>query len=106
MKIEKTNIGSIILKTASDEIEHIIATDVFIQKHPRNDNAILISKTPTNQDENESIILFSDAVTEVNKVEFSGNRNDLLIKLSELFRNGGGAAWGLCFLLQERNQDV
>ena len=97
MKIEKTNIGSIILKTASDEIEHIIATDVFIQKHPRNDNAILISKTPTNQDENESIILFSDAVTEVNRVEFSGNRNDLLIKLSELFRNGGGGGVGSLF---------
>ncbi|MDB4157986.1 hypothetical protein N9609_00695 [bacterium] len=93
MKIEKTT-GNIVIKTDNDEIEHIIATDVFIQKHPRNEKGILISKTPTNQDENEAIMLFVDRVTSIDGVTFSGDRNDLLIKLSELFKKGGADGVG------------
>ena len=73
MKIEKTTTGNIVIKTDNDEIEHIIAMDVFIQKHPRNVKGVLISKIPTNQAENEAIILFVDRVTSIGGVAFSGN---------------------------------
>ena len=94
MKIEKTTTGNIVIKTDNDEIEHIIAMDVFIQKHPRNVKGVLISKIPTNQAENEAIILFVDRVTSIGGVAFSGNRNDLMIKLSELFKKGGADGEG------------
>ena len=95
MKIEKTTTGNIVIKNDNKEIEHIIATDVFLQKHPRNEKGILISKTPSNQDEKEAIMLFVDQVTSIDGVAFSGNRNDLMIKLSELFKKGGGNGEGL-----------
>ena len=89
MKIEKTTAGNIIIKTDNDEVEHIIATDVFINKHPRNKKGVLISKTPTNQDEGEAIKVYFDEITSINGADFNGNRNDLLVELSKLFNSGG-----------------
>tara|TARA_B110000285_G_scaffold234059_1_gene309711 strand:- start:1454 stop:1939 length:486 start_codon:yes stop_codon:yes gene_type:complete len=95
MKIKKLENGNIILKNSNDQIEHVIATDVFLQLHPRNDTAILISKTPNNQDTQESIKVFSNNVTSVNDESFTGSRNDLLLILSELFKKGGGNGNGV-----------
>ncbi|MDB0603204.1 hypothetical protein PL373_19135 [Tenacibaculum maritimum] len=94
MKIAKLENGNILIKNNNDEIEHIIATDVFLQLNRYDKTGIMISKTPSNQDIKESILVFSEEVTLVNEESFTGNRNDLLLLLSELFNIGGADSKG------------
>ena len=51
MKVQKNTQGNILIKNEDDTIEHIIATDAFVLKHPRDENAVLVSKTASNQQE-------------------------------------------------------
>eukprot|EP00916_Digyalum_oweni_P001386 GHVL01002713.1.p1 GENE.GHVL01002713.1~~GHVL01002713.1.p1 ORF type:complete len:182 (+),score=27.28 GHVL01002713.1:1258-1803(+) len=97
MKLEKTSSGNIIIKSSSDEIQHIIATDVLIQLHPRNDKAVILSKTPTNQDEEEGIVLYADQVTEVDGNAYGGSRQVLMTALSTVFNIGGADGEGSGF---------
>ena len=94
MKIQKIENGNVIIKNSADEIENIIATDVFLSVHPRSDTSILISKTASNQDTQGSILVSVGKVTSVNEESFSGTRNDLLLLLSELFNTGGADGVG------------
>ena len=97
MKIDKLDNGNIIIKNSDDTLEHIIATDVFIAKHPRNVEGILISKTPSNQDESEAIVLYTSKITEVDSGAFAGDREALMLLLSELFNTGGADGMGSGF---------
>ncbi|WP_136464957.1 hypothetical protein [Flagellimonas onchidii] len=85
MKISKKTNGNILIMDGNDLIQHVIVSDVFLQLHPRNGKGVLISKTPTNQDECEAIVLYADRVKAIGEEPFEGNRNDLMAKLSELF---------------------
>ena len=103
MKIEKSQNNNVILKNDNGDILHIITTKVFIQTHPRAD-AVLLSQTPTNQDDTESIKLFTNKVFEINRQPFTGNRNDLMIALEELFKQGGGVGSGSAEVVLESLQ--
>jgi hypothetical protein len=91
MIIEQTANNNVVIKGDDGNILQIIATDVFIQKHPRNEDCVILSKTSSNQDEKEGIQIYASKVTQVNGKSFSGSLNDLMVALEELFKKGGGS---------------
>lgn len=91
--ITKNDIGNVLI-TESGELIHIIATDVFVQKHPIYDTAVMISKTPSRQDVKEAIVLYAEEVESINNESFTGDVNALMLALSTVFKSGRGADGG------------
>ena len=102
MKIEKSTNGGVIIKDANGAILHIIkASNIYLQRHPRAADAIVISNTPTPQDAYEGIQLIATKVRSINGTAFSGDRDALLLALDELFKLGGVSGEGLKEVLAE-----
>lgn len=93
VSIIKNEIGNILI-LESGVLEHIIATDVFVQKHPVYKTAVMISKTPTRQDVKEAIVLYAEEVSSVDGKAFAGDVNALMLALSTVFKSGRGADGG------------
>lgn len=98
MKILKNATGVIeIRNSATNELEKFFdPTGMIVNDHPRASNCICISKTPSEQDEVESINIILSEVTHVAGVAFSGStRASLKEALVLLFKRGGGSGEGL-----------
>ncbi|GEM55232.1 hypothetical protein B0A58_07475 [Flavobacterium branchiophilum NBRC 15030 = ATCC 35035] len=92
MKIIKNNSNWIEIRSDLDILESFFQPiGLFISDHPRATTQILISKTPTSQDEQESIVVDASLVTNVGGVAFSGDRQALKNALVLLFSVGGSA---------------
>lgn len=89
-KVEET--GSVLLKSSATEVEKMLpAGNIFVHKHPRVENAVLVTIESTEQNEHKGYNLYVDKIQTINGEAFSGSRSDLIIALSKVFNNGGGS---------------
>lgn len=97
MKIVKNATGVIeIRNSGTNALEKFFdPTGMIVNDHPRLGDCICVSKTPNEQDEQESINIKLSEVSHVGGVAFSGTtRAELKEALVLLFRKGGGDGEG------------
>lgn len=96
MKIEATESGRLILRNSDGVIQHITPPNVYMHLHQRDDNAVLISTSANNQDEDNSIVILLSEVTGQDDQPFQGTRADLMEGFAYIFgyapdgADGGG----------------
>ena len=91
MKIQQENNGNILLLDNENDIQHILSS-VYIHKHPRKENAILITDGIIATNETQGISLLASKIESINKESFSGDVYDLLEKLSTTISLNGTIA--------------
>ena len=89
MKIEKLANGNVLFKDDKGDFVTSLSGNMKLHLHPRDENALLISNSANNQDENNSYVLYTDDVVETilkgTATPFSGTRTDLAMLLSEIY---------------------
>ncbi|WP_299618824.1 hypothetical protein [uncultured Tenacibaculum sp.] len=91
MKIQQATNGNILLLDNENDILHILSS-VYIQKHPRKENAILISDGITAANGTQGISLLASTIESINEESFNGDVYDLLGKLSTAISLNGTIA--------------
>lgn len=92
MKIIKNSSNWIEIRSDSDILDCFFQPiGIFVSDHPRVPTQVLVSKTPSNQDEQESIVIDASLVTNIGGVAFSGDRQALKNALVLLFNVGESA---------------
>ncbi|WP_299833744.1 hypothetical protein [uncultured Tenacibaculum sp.] len=81
MKIQQTTNGNILLRDNENDIQHILSS-VYIHRHPRKENAILITDGIKATNEAQGISLLASTIDSINEESFNGDVYDLLEKLS------------------------
>ncbi len=91
MKIQQATNGNILLLDNENNIQHILS-GVYIHRHPRKENAILITDGITTTNEAQGISLLASAIESINEESFNGEVYDLLERLSATITLNGTAA--------------
>ena len=91
MKIQQATNGNILLLDNENDIQHILSS-VFIHKHPRKEDAILITDRVTATNETQGISLLASTIESINEESFNGDVYDLLERLSATITLNGTAA--------------
>ena len=91
MKIQQATNGNILLLDNENDIQHILSS-VFIHKHPRKEDAILITDRVTATNETQGISLLASTIESINEESFNGDVYDLLERLSATITLNGTVA--------------
>ena len=91
MKIQQENNGNILLLDSENDIQHILS-GVYIHKHPRKENAILITDGISATNETQGISLLASTIESINEEIFNGDVYDLLERLSTTITLNGTVA--------------
>lgn len=103
-KITKSTIGNIVLRRADDSVIAFFDPSGYgCTPHPTKADCVCLSKSPTEQDVEESIILCCSDITHIYDNAFSGNRNALIEAIEANFNKGGstGGGGGLSYTAED-----
>lgn len=98
VKVEVTEEKRFVLRNENGEIQHITPPNFYVHLHQRNENAVLISTSADNQDEDNSIVLIVNEVLGGDNQPFQGTRAELMEGFAQLLGyapdldSGGGEA--------------
>lgn len=91
MKIQQATNGNILLLDNENNTQHILSS-IYIHKHPRKENAILITDGITATNETQGISVLASTIESINEESFNGGVYELLEKLSTTISLNGTIA--------------